>query len=118
PSPHTIAPLSPLPAITNSMTIDATTQPGYSSAPSVELDGEFAGAVANGLSVTGGTVTIRGFVINRFAIMGIYLQGGTGHHVEANYIGTDVTGTLARGNGVDGVAIANSIDNMIGGISP
>src|SRR5260370_22422906 len=34
--PQAIAPLSPLPTITDPVTIDGTTQPGYSGAPLIE----------------------------------------------------------------------------------
>ena len=37
--PQTIDLLSPLPAITVPLTIDGTTEPGYSSTPLIELDG-------------------------------------------------------------------------------
>lgn len=55
----TVAPTSPLPAITGSVTIDGTSQPGYAGTPIVELDGSGAGAFANGLSLTAGSSTSR-----------------------------------------------------------
>ena len=41
--PHAIALLSPLPAITEQLFLDATSQPGYSGAPLIVLDGSGAG---------------------------------------------------------------------------
>ncbi len=40
---QTIAPLSPLPAITNPVLIDGTSQPGYAGTPLIELSGSQAG---------------------------------------------------------------------------
>ena len=67
-----------------------------------------------GLSIGAGGSTVRGLVINRFAA-GILLSGGGGNHIEGNYIGTDVTGTLALGNQYNGIAIEASSNNTIGG---
>ncbi len=39
---------------------------------------------------------------------GIFIDGGSsGHQVQNNYIGTDATGTLARGNGGTGIFVNN-----------
>src|SRR5262249_49745714 len=52
---------------------------------------------------------------NRFD--GVYLagSGSSGNLVQGNYIGTDITGTAALGNGVDGVRIFDGTSNPIGG---
>ena len=106
---QTIVPLSTLPTITDPVTIDGTTQPGYAGKPIIELDG--ASAPGDGLTVFTYNTTIRGLVINRFAGSGINatgLQGGSINFnnlppvsvtVVGDYIGTDVTGLLARPNG-------------------
>jgi uncharacterized repeat protein (TIGR01451 family) len=111
---YTIMPLSGLPSIDDPVTIDGTTQPGYAGIPFIELDGSQA-ATEVGLSLSGGS-TVRGLVINRFAL-GILLSGGAGNHVEGNYIGTDLTGNQAAGNLQNGILIVSSSDNMIGGTS-
>src|SRR5262249_18160277 len=64
--PRTIAPLSPLPTITDRVVIDGTTQPGYAGAPLIELSGANAGSGADGLSITAGGSTVVALVINRF----------------------------------------------------
>ena len=42
--PFTIQPLSALPIISDSVVIDATTQPGYSGSPLIEINGALAGS--------------------------------------------------------------------------
>src|SRR6266516_3599530 len=48
---------SPLPAITNRVTIDATTQPGYATQPLVQLNGPSAGSDVHGLRLLAGNST-------------------------------------------------------------
>jgi hypothetical protein len=104
---------SPLPAITEPVMIDGTSQPGYAGAPLIELNGAGAGPDADGLLITVGGSVVRGLVINRFSLNGIELQNGGGNILEGNYIGTDATGVLPLGNGI-GVLISSS-NNTIGG---
>src|SRR5437879_11061861 len=54
-------------SITRSINIDATTQTGYAGSPVVEINGVGAGSGANGFDVTGGSVSIKGLIINRFS---------------------------------------------------
>jgi hypothetical protein len=55
---QTIAPLSALPTITDSVIIDGTTQPGYSGTPVTELSGADAGAGATGLIITAAALAL------------------------------------------------------------
>jgi CSLREA domain-containing protein len=112
----TITPASGLPNISDPVTIDGTTQPGFGGSPIVELDGSSAGG-ANGLTIVGANTTVRGLVINRFGTDGVQITGDAadGNHIEGNYIGTDVTGTADLGNGFQGVSILGGSDNTIGG---
>jgi uncharacterized repeat protein (TIGR01451 family) len=113
---HTIVPSTALPTITQPVIIDGTTQPGFSGAPLIELNGN--GLAANGLNITAGGSTVRGLVINRFASSpGIRIQTLGGNVIAGNFIGTDITGTIARGNGSGGIAVS-SPNNVIGGTSP
>lgn len=128
-APHTIRPLSSLPVIRIPLVLDAFTQAGSQAntlnagsnmIPGIELDGSLAG-VSDGIVVgalapgtgtgCGGTGTrISGFAINRFAgsaistgaegcVVGRGCSNG-GLHIHGNFIGTDVTGRIALGNGV------------------
>ncbi len=125
---QTIALQTPLPPIVSPITLDATTQPGFTGAPIIELRGDAIpiagnanswpadpnnpGTFTNGLTFwTGSNNSVaKGFIINRFESNGIkigqgsntlaqYLVNGpTGITIENNYIGTDVTGTVGLGN--------------------
>ncbi len=111
----TISPMSALPTITDPVTIDGTTQPGFAGSPIIELNGTGAGD-ANGLLITAGSSIVRGLVINRFNNNGILLSGPNGsNQVEGNFIGMDATGTTPLAN-VDGVLIDGVPGNKIGGM--
>ena len=120
--PHTIRPTSTLPIITDPVTIDGYTQPGAAPASStpatlkIELDGSLAGTSTSGLHITAGNSTVRGLAVNRFGSNGILLETNGSNTIEGNYIGTDVTGTVALGNGFNGIAIvAGAQSNTVGG---
>ena len=85
----------------------------------IELDGSEAGGPGGviGLDVVGGNSTVRGLAINRFR-ESIVLRTKGGNIVEGNFIGTDPTGTIARGNGAVGVDIGAPGGNTIGGLTP
>jgi hypothetical protein len=110
-----------LPGIRHSVVIDGTSQPGFAGTPLIELDGTTAfGNGGSGLTISAGNSTVKGLVINRFRSNGIQLTGPKGGDIIAgNYIGTDVTGTVALGNGGNGVDVYyspnNTIANTIGG---
>ena len=112
--PFTIKLLSALPPITSPLTIDATTQAGYSNAPLVELNGAGAGANAVGLQFNSGagTSSLIGLAINRFATEGIWLIGAS-NTIQGCFIGTDTTGTNIAGNANYGIAVF-SAGNTIG----
>ena len=115
--PHTINVTSDLPTITEAVIIDGWSEPDYAGTPVIELNGNAAGAGVDGLRVTAGGSTIRGLVLNRFSGDGIELNGGSGNIIQGNYLGTNVAGTADRGNGLDGIRINNSADNLIGGLT-
>jgi hypothetical protein len=78
---QTINLLSPLPAITDPVVIDGTTQPGYAGAPLIELNGANAGNTS-GLYIPAGNSTVKGLVIDRFAYSGIDLETNGGNIIQ------------------------------------
>ena len=120
----TIKPLSALPSlIDHDTTIDGTTQTSNQGdtnpdGPEIEISGVRAGSV-NGLKIESAGNVIKGLVINRFAASGILLTGSTASEntIAGNYIGGDATGTVALGNGSNGVLIGSEAGsyNTIGG---
>ena len=116
-APHIISLLSPLPAVTESVTINGASQPDFAGTPVVELNGDNAGAAANGLTISASSSVVRGLVINGFSGHGIVVNVN-GNIVEGNFIGVNSTGTFALGNGLDGVLINGGSNNTIGGTTP
>ncbi len=113
------------------MLIDGYTQAGASAnsaAPNqalntvlrIELAGNLAGAGADGLLLGAGSggSTIRGLAINRFGKVGIRIDGAGGNTIAGNFIGTNAAGTAAAANAENGVYIATSANNTIGGVTP
>ncbi len=114
---HTIALLSTLPPITDPIVIDGTTQTGFTNKPVIELNGANAGNNA-GLRVLAGNCTIRGLAINRFGADGIRIEASAAtNFIVGNFIGTDPTGLIGRGN-TNGVLVNGSSGNVIGGTNP
>ena len=113
---QTIAPLSALPAITNPVLIDGFSQPGYAGTPLIEINGSQAGA-ADGLTITGSNVTVRGLDIGGFSQgAGIHITGtgASGDWVYGNFLGTDPTGTQALPNNIGVEIDAGAAGNLVG----
>ena len=109
---HTISPLSVLPTITQTVTIDGYSQPGSSANTNpptmginailqIELSGVNSGSNFGGLIVNAPNCTVRGLVVNRFVGDGIRVCTD-GNVFEGNFIGTNPAGTVALGNGSGG----------------
>jgi hypothetical protein len=122
---QTIQPLTALPSITDPVSIDGTTQPGYNGTPLIVLNGAVASlpadAFPDGLTFDTTASLIKGLVINGFKGNGIVIggfgsSGASGNHVEGNYIGVDVTGSMAVPN-ANGIRISDGATlNVIGGV--
>jgi VCBS repeat protein len=106
PGPYTI--VAPPPTITDPVTIDATTQPGFAGKPIIEIH--------NGLlSTEAGRTTIRGFVLNQTTGTNILIRKAGNNIIEGNYLGLNLAGTAADGSqGGNGVEL-DTANNVIGG---
>lgn len=105
----TIKPEFPLPELAGSVTLDATTAPGWDGAPVVSLNGtETSGEGGTvGVSVgSGGDGTIEGLAIGGFGL-GIYFEPGSSGEACGDYIGTDLSGTQTQPN-FDGIWIGET----------
>jgi hypothetical protein len=109
--PHVITPAAGgLPFIQDAVTISGYTQPGSTQgsmatrAIQIVLNGALAGAGANGLVVDADNVTISGLAINGFGVNGIDVRNGRDNiFIWGNFIGTDPTGFVDAGNGLNGI---------------
>ncbi|MEO6809044.1 MAG: hypothetical protein ABI353_08015, partial [Isosphaeraceae bacterium] len=108
----TITPTAALPAIQDTVVIDGSTQPGFTGAPLIELNGSLAGPTV-GLRVSAGNSTVRALAINGFSSGGIQLDASN-NKIAGNFIGTDATGNNPRPNAIAGIII-NGSNNIIGG---
>ena len=106
---HTIVVSTDLPAATDPVIIDGTTQPGYAGSPLIELTESTS---TQGLRISAGGSTVRGLAIFDFGTQ-LTLTSNGGNTVEACYIGTNATAT-ATFTGL-GIQIQNSPDTTIGG---
>jgi hypothetical protein len=116
-----IAPLTPFPIITDPVTIDGTTQPGYSGSPIIELNGSLVQPPqwwesAAGLYIVAGDSVVQGLVINRFPSGQIVLETKGGNTIRGNYLGPDINGT--QGFWVSSGISVFSSQNLIGGSTP
>lgn len=112
----TIAPLTALPDITNTVSLNAATQPWDWA---IRLDGlNLTNGLPYALTLRANNCVVRGFVIVRFA-SGILIDSGSGNSIVGNRIGLDLDG-VARGMTFDGIMVTCSgsraaMFNIIGG---
>ncbi len=71
-----------------------------------------------GDNTVGGTTAGARNVISGNDDDGIDIEFDSDDSVEGNYIGTDVTGTRALGNGLDGILVDAGVANTVGGTTP
>lgn len=119
----------PLPAITNSVTIDGSSAPGFAGAPVVEIDNHGFAGLTFGYSLGTSGVGAAGSILSSLSIVnangpGVTLQGLAGSHlhppvadnitVVGNYIGLALDGSVAANSGV-GLFVDGSLNDTIGG---
>ena len=118
-APFDIAPMSSLPPITNQVTLDATTQPGFNPAnpPLVQIDGSTHSLSGDGLVLMG--TSAASSIVKGLAITGF--SHGAGIHIETNHVsltgdflGVGLSGLPNVGNQV-GVEVDGASGTTIGG---
>lgn len=116
-APYTITLATLLPSIIKPVTIDGTSQPGFSSTPLIVLNGN--NTVLDGLELyTGsGGSTVRGLIIQNFTEDGIDIASSNGNTIAGNWIGLNTAGTAAVSGGYQGVNLWSANNNIIGGIT-
>ncbi|MDB5320609.1 MAG: sdrD 1 [Phycisphaerales bacterium] len=108
---------SKLPALTEAVTIDGTTEPGFAGTPLIWLDGSLGISGGNpfaGLQIQGGGSTIRGLALTSFD-GAIRLSGGDGDTVTGCYIGFDPTAAVPDrhyANYSFGIEVDNSMSTI------
>ena len=85
-----------LPAITDRILIDGTTQLGYVNRPLVRIDGAAGCSRCSGLALASNDSTIRGLSITSFEV-GISISGEN-NVIEGNFIGVDRDGVTPQPN--------------------
>jgi parallel beta-helix repeat protein len=115
--PYTIAlaPLPPpslllLPAITDPVVIDGTTQPGYSGSPIIMVDG--GGGSSPIFTIEAGNSTVQGLALGN-ATYGIQLGLNGNNTIRDNYIGTDVSGLNPHGGSTHAISIVSASNNNV-----
>ena len=124
----TIALLAPLDSITDRVTIDGTTQPGYLTAPVVAIDGSAVADAGFRLTALASGSTIKALSVYGFTYdasnadsgNGIIIDGSSdGNQIDRCYLGTDDASTVGIGNAVSGVLVrgGNTVlrNNVISG---
>ena len=118
---------TPLPTISEPLTIDGYTQDdatpnslavGSNAVLRIEIDGSGSGS-GSVLTIDTDNTTIKGLVINNSVANGIkVLSGSTGILIAGNFIGTNPAGDAIEGNSGDGVDLDTATVSTIGGTTP
>lgn len=110
---QTIKLASALPAVTNTVAIEGSTQPAMGPGLQIVIDGSGTGAGSNGLTIEGAGSVVQGLAIVGFSGSGLVLETGGGDLVAGNDLGVLPSGTV-EANGT-GLLVLSSSSNTIGG---
>jgi len=108
-----IRPQSSLPIVTSPLVVDARTQPGWTTAPLVELDGSSAGN-STGVALNAPNIRWAGFLVSRWSAHGVLVYAAaTSTTLQGNWIGLNAAGTAAATNTLSNITVLGSA--LIGG---
>jgi autotransporter-associated beta strand protein len=106
---YTITPTTWLPAITQPITVDGSSQPGYSGTPIIDVDG-----VYGGFTVSAGPSIVQDVAVTNCSGSGVTIDDPGGNdNVNGCYIGLDPDGETVAGNLGYGVEIIDSSGNTL-----
>jgi CSLREA domain-containing protein len=117
---------TPLPAITDALTIDGYTQPGIGATPNtnatgglntvlgIELVGGMGSGIDVGLTINAGPVTVRGLIISHYT-EAIHVGLASDVTIAGNFIGTNIYGTTTPGWGLSwrGIVVEPGAANLV-----
>ncbi|MEM6805093.1 MAG: right-handed parallel beta-helix repeat-containing protein, partial [Bacteroidota bacterium] len=109
----TITLQSNLPAISDSLLIDGSTDSGYSGQPLIEINGDNVVNDIFELLPTAANSEITALILNRSRRLGIVVRADN-FRLRSSYIGTDPSGTIAQPNG-SAISIQAGKGSIIGG---
>ncbi|TAH29768.1 MAG: T9SS C-terminal target domain-containing protein [Cytophagales bacterium] len=107
---------SSLPPITTPTTIDGLTQAGATvTNPTIKIDGAGLTSGGIGFNINATSCIIRGINISRFSTTGIKIESTAFNTtIENCFIGTNISGNIAEGNGIGILAEGSNVN--IGGV--
>ena len=89
-------------------------QPGAATTHPVIVITPVTSFLGDGLTLNSGGNTVQGLVIDGFQGAGLVLNSGSDNNlVVGNFVGTDPTGTVGRGNTLDGILLNDALSNRI-----
>lgn len=120
--PHTIAPLSALPAITDPVIIDGCSQPGSNCTQwpptlNIEIDGGLiTSGVYTGLDIRADDSEVRGLALPNHGAAAVWIGNAANVWIHTVFIGTDITGMTgsSRDTGFGVLVDGESHHNVIG----
>ena len=112
---QTIRPLTQLPFFVTG-TIDGATQPGYAGSPLIQIDGSLLPAFSAGITIGANINGPAGAVVKALVVNNCHwgIRVDNNVRLTGSFIGTDVTGTVARPNTV-GIYLFGEEGSVIGG---
>jgi len=113
PTIGSVAVATPLPPLTDpGDSIDGISGPAFCT----DIEGATFGSLGDGLTLLGGSHSVRGVAIWGFAGDGVHITApGTASIVDGTFIGAACAAIATTGNGGDGIDIRDSASNLIGG---
>lgn len=96
-------------ALTETVFINGTSQPGYISTPLIEI----RGGTGDGFTISAAACELQGMAITGFT-RGIFITSSF-NKISGCYIGLETDGITARANATNGIEIQTGSGNIIGG---